>query len=166
MIQRQQLVKRRRQHPHLLSAHRSKRHLNISHLDVASNVHLTHTQRQPRLVRQAQLVTFPTDALVVHGRLVLTRELGARGGGGIREDSGGAKHCIPMPPHKAVAQRPAFPHLPHRHSRESGNPGWSRAAGHPSPRPPVPPASCQDSIYVLFLRASPAHEGGQGGATP
>ncbi len=32
MIQRQQLVKRRRQHPHLLSAHRSKRHLNISHL--------------------------------------------------------------------------------------------------------------------------------------
>ena len=43
-----------RQHPHLLSAHRSKRHLNISHLDVASNVHLTHTQRQPRLLRQAQ----------------------------------------------------------------------------------------------------------------
>ena len=51
MIQRQQLVKRRRQHPHLLSAHRSKRHLpNISHLGVASNVHLTHTQRQPRLL--------------------------------------------------------------------------------------------------------------------
>ena len=29
MVQRQQLVKRRRQHPHLLSAHLSKRHLNI-----------------------------------------------------------------------------------------------------------------------------------------
>ena len=61
MIQRQQLVKRRRQHPHLLSAHRSKRHLNISHLGVASNVHLTHTQRQPRLLRQAQIPTFVCD---------------------------------------------------------------------------------------------------------
>ena len=32
MIQRQQLVKRQRQHPHLLSAHRSKQHPNISTL--------------------------------------------------------------------------------------------------------------------------------------
>ena len=41
MIQRQQLVKCRRQHPHLLSPHRSKRHLIISPIDVASRVHLT-----------------------------------------------------------------------------------------------------------------------------
>ena len=61
MIQRQQLIERRRQHPHLLSAHRSKRHLNISYPDVASNVHLTHIQRHPRLLRQAQFSTlWPT----------------------------------------------------------------------------------------------------------
>ena len=41
MVQRQQFVKRRRQHPYLLSAHLSKRHLNLSPIDVASKVHLT-----------------------------------------------------------------------------------------------------------------------------
>ena len=41
MVQRQQLVKRRRQHPHLLSAHRSKRHISISPTGVASKVHPT-----------------------------------------------------------------------------------------------------------------------------
>ena len=41
MVQRQQFVKRRRQHPHLLSAHRSKRHISISPTGVASKVHPT-----------------------------------------------------------------------------------------------------------------------------
>ena len=41
MVQRQQFVKRRRQHPHLLSAHLSKRHLNISPIYVASKIHPT-----------------------------------------------------------------------------------------------------------------------------
>ena len=41
MIQWQQFVKCRRQHPHLLSAHISKRHIGISPTDVASNVHPT-----------------------------------------------------------------------------------------------------------------------------
>ena len=41
MVQRQQFVKRRRQHPHLLSAHRSKRHITISPTGVASKVHPT-----------------------------------------------------------------------------------------------------------------------------
>ena len=45
-------------------------------------------------------------------------------------------------------------------SRESTGRG---GAAHPSLRPPVPPASCQDSIYVLFLRKSTADEGGQEG---
>ena len=41
MVQRQQFVKRRPQHPHLLSAHRSKRHISISPTGVASKVHPT-----------------------------------------------------------------------------------------------------------------------------
>ena len=41
MVQRQQFVKRRRQHPHLLSAHRSKRHISISPTGAASKAHPT-----------------------------------------------------------------------------------------------------------------------------
>ena len=41
MVQRQQFVKRRRQHPHLFSAHRSKRHISISPTGVPSKVHPT-----------------------------------------------------------------------------------------------------------------------------
>ena len=58
MVQRQQFVKRRRQHPYLLSAHLSKWHLNISPIDVASKVHLTTSHCQFGLLRQAQLRTF------------------------------------------------------------------------------------------------------------
>ena len=64
MLQFFRIIERRRQHPHLLSAHRSKRHLNISHPDVASNVHLTHTQCHPRLLRQALLRTFRWEVLI------------------------------------------------------------------------------------------------------
>ena len=53
MVQRQQFVKRRRQHPHLLSAHLSKWHLNISPIDVASKVHITTSHCQFGLLRQA-----------------------------------------------------------------------------------------------------------------
>ena len=45
--------------------------------------------------------------------------------------------ATPQPsPHKAVAQRPAFPHLPHRHSREGGNPpGGAERQRIPHPGP-------------------------------
>ena len=41
MVHGNQFVKGRRQHPHLLSAHLSKRHISISPTGVASKVHLT-----------------------------------------------------------------------------------------------------------------------------
>ena len=69
MVQRQQFVKRRRQHPHLLSAHWSKRHLNISPIDVASKVHLTTSHCQFRLLRQAHILYYTCSFMTTSKRI-------------------------------------------------------------------------------------------------
>ena len=88
----------------------------------------------------------------------------------------------PIPPTPVIPAPPPPPSFPRkRESRvaaRGGAPSLTPCAtatpAHTPPQSrrasdrqrPVPSVSCQDSIYVLFLRASPAHEGGQGGATP